>query len=69
LLEKNIGPLTEAMYHDGSFSWTNPQSLMRKLLAIKKIRGVHLSVARVIPVWMSQVEDALKMRNQKQCIS
>jgi hypothetical protein len=35
LLEKNIGSLTEAMYHGGSFNWTNPQSLMRKLLAIK----------------------------------
>jgi hypothetical protein len=42
MLEKNIGPLTKAMYHGGSFSLDiQPQSLMRILtivecLSIKK---------------------------------
>ena len=35
LLEKNIGPLTKAMYHGGSFSLDiNPQSLMRILSVV-----------------------------------
>ena len=33
LLEKNIGPLTKAMIHGGSFSFGQyPQSQMRKLI-------------------------------------
>ena len=35
LLEKNIGPLTKAMIHGGSFSFGQyPQSHMRKLLIV-----------------------------------
>ena len=59
MLEKNIGPLTKAMYHGGSFSLDiQPQSLMRILtvvecLSIKK--RSPLSVVYVVPVWMSKL--------------
>jgi hypothetical protein len=45
MLEKNIGPLTKAMYHGGSFSLDiQPQSLMRILTVVECLsikRGVH----------------------------
>ena len=45
LLEKNIGPLTKAMIHGGSFSLDiQPQSLMRILTVVECLsikRGVH----------------------------
>ena len=45
MLEKNIGPLTKAMNHGGSFSLDiKPQSLMRILSVVECLsikRGVH----------------------------
>ena len=60
MLEKNIGPLSEAMHtyvtHGERFSMDkSSKSLMRNTVVelLKAIKGVHLSVVLVFPVWMS----------------
>ena len=58
MLEKNIGPLTKAMNHGGSFSLdTNPQSLMRILFVVEClcIKEESIICVYVVPVWMSKL--------------
>ena len=57
MLEKSIGPLTEAMQnnHGESFSLDILKNLLRENIVVVAYakRGVQLSVVLVFPVWMA----------------